>query len=1099
MLQHARRQSTLRDNKAPLVGPRPLENKRHADRLHLHVRSTDAVNRITSESNLTSHGPSHLPTSSSEHALGQSNASGGNFRFSFAPAREDSRERGGDSSGDTDFLPSVNFDDFHASITSSPYDPDLNSFPVPGTKSRVDSPSRTVADGKTAMGGAGRGQAEQPKVSRSSSLARRFSNARRITSRTGDSAAMPPPTAPLSARARRQSTLPSTPVSGTTAARAPRKSVGPGLLTQGIEERRAAREANPTANSSTVSRTASVNKATRRETLVPNATAEKPGVLNSTRNLRTKSLQPPPRNQSQTFLSTTPANAATPPGSAVSPGRHRTQTPSSGGNKRQSTIQQHVSGLGARTISPTDARRLKRLSTAPPRPHIPQAPLTPQPDSLQNLRAKTHSPAVLQHPKSLTPSSARATPELAPRVTNPGLSVSQSSSFSSLRQTNGGSTSRNSQILTSSRLPTPKARNVHSSAGLVSEEVPPVPAIPKAYESPKDQTTNEQSQSYFLPPRPHRTDSSDEPAGRASRTQAGSRAQTGSKLATRPSMDSPRTSMDQRKQPQQVSMRQRRGLTIGTGPESERQVGVNPNLNKKNLQPLRLPPLNLLPLSTPTAARVASFPVPSAEVDDRHTTPPPKRNYTKTPSTPMTASKATFFSRSQRDSDDDYPVLSMRSASSHHIIRDGPGSRGMGMSPTTPIAIPSPTTRQAPTPFSSNSLPKNTGDFGHLYGKPLSEYTHDHQMGIETANSRVPSPKPVIAPRREAASTRTSTSDEPGTPASTNSLRRKLSLSWKRSSSKASQRAKAEAERQERAERADRTEKEKEEAKRASRQNEMPPPRLPASATWNVSPNHGESTQSRPSLESRFRKPSSTNTNNALLDADVAIFSGNSEPKPEGPPPPLYSDHHRVASRSSSSSLLNPMQRMLGAKNSLGTLKARHLDTNLDKDDLAADKIMEKMGSRRKDFDQAARELDELRRKAHPKERASPVQAIQMVNLNIFERGEIIDYKEVYFCGTRNAKKHVGDLDHSTNNFGYDDDRGDYNIVMGDHLAYRYEVVDMLGKGSFGQVVRCIDHKTGQLVAIKIIRNKKRFHQQALVEVNILQKLREWVSNNHPT
>jgi dual specificity tyrosine-phosphorylation-regulated kinase 2/3/4 len=42
--------------------------------------------------------------------------------------------------------------------------------------------------------------------------------------------------------------------------------------------------------------------------------------------------------------------------------------------------------------------------------------------------------------------------------------------------------------------------------------------------------------------------------------------------------------------------------------------------------------------------------------------------------------------------------------------------------------------------------------------------------------------------------------------------------------------------------------------------------------------------------------------------------------------------------------------------------------------------------------------------------------------------------------------------------------------------------------------VRCIDHKTGGLEAIKIIRNKKRFHQQALVEVNILQKLREWVS-----
>src|SRR6185312_4400256 len=57
---------------------------------------------------------------------------------------------------------------------------------------------------------------------------------------------------------------------------------------------------------------------------------------------------------------------------------------------------------------------------------------------------------------------------------------------------------------------------------------------------------------------------------------------------------------------------------------------------------------------------------------------------------------------------------------------------------------------------------------------------------------------------------------------------------------------------------------------------------------------------------------------------------------------------------------------------------------------------------------------------------------------------------------------------------------------------YRYEIIDVLGKGSFGQVVRCIDHKLGVLVAVKIIRNKKRFHQQALGEVNILKKLKEW-------
>jgi dual specificity tyrosine-phosphorylation-regulated kinase 2/3/4 len=76
---------------------------------------------------------------------------------------------------------------------------------------------------------------------------------------------------------------------------------------------------------------------------------------------------------------------------------------------------------------------------------------------------------------------------------------------------------------------------------------------------------------------------------------------------------------------------------------------------------------------------------------------------------------------------------------------------------------------------------------------------------------------------------------------------------------------------------------------------------------------------------------------------------------------------------------------------------------------------------------------------------------------------------------------------------GFDDERGDYLIVNHDHISYRYEVLDMLGKGSFGQVAKCYDHKTGEYVAIKIIRNKKRFHCQAVVEVKILNNLNKWV------
>ena len=183
------------------------------------------------------------------------------------------------------------------------------------------------------------------------------------------------------------------------------------------------------------------------------------------------------------------------------------------------------------------------------------------------------------------------------------------------------------------------------------------------------------------------------------------------------------------------------------------------------------------------------------------------------------------------------------------------------------------------------------------------------------------------------------------------------------------------------------------------------------------------------------------------------------------------------------------------AKSSTNALRTVGAWSNeLDRDDLAAEEEMRKLGSRRKETEVAARTLDALKKRAAPKERVGPQEAIRIALLNIYERGEIIDYDDIYFCGTQNARKVVGDLHSDSPNFGYDDERGDYTIVPGDHLAYRYEIVDILGKGSFGQVVRCIDHKLGVLVAVKIIRNKKRFHQQALVEVNILQKLREWVS-----
>ncbi|OZC11058.1 kinase domain protein [Onchocerca flexuosa] len=106
--------------------------------------------------------------------------------------------------------------------------------------------------------------------------------------------------------------------------------------------------------------------------------------------------------------------------------------------------------------------------------------------------------------------------------------------------------------------------------------------------------------------------------------------------------------------------------------------------------------------------------------------------------------------------------------------------------------------------------------------------------------------------------------------------------------------------------------------------------------------------------------------------------------------------------------------------------------------------------------------------------------------LTPFEISEIYNYPRVYFVGSQ-AKKRTSNVN-AQNNCGYDDDMGSYLLVAHDHIAYRYEVLKVIGKGSFGQVIRAYDHKHQQYVALKLVRNEKRFHRQA--EIRILDHLR---------
>ncbi|XP_047042223.1 dual specificity tyrosine-phosphorylation-regulated kinase 2-like [Helicoverpa zea] len=120
----------------------------------------------------------------------------------------------------------------------------------------------------------------------------------------------------------------------------------------------------------------------------------------------------------------------------------------------------------------------------------------------------------------------------------------------------------------------------------------------------------------------------------------------------------------------------------------------------------------------------------------------------------------------------------------------------------------------------------------------------------------------------------------------------------------------------------------------------------------------------------------------------------------------------------------------------------------------------------------------------------NPAEALKLYGdrLSEWERNEVRKYPEIWFLGLEANK--VQARANLPNNCGFDDENGSYNKQIHDHIAYRYEILEVIGKGSFGQVIRAHDHRNGTQVAIKIIRNKKRFHHQALVEVRVLDHLR---------
>lgn len=117
-------------------------------------------------------------------------------------------------------------------------------------------------------------------------------------------------------------------------------------------------------------------------------------------------------------------------------------------------------------------------------------------------------------------------------------------------------------------------------------------------------------------------------------------------------------------------------------------------------------------------------------------------------------------------------------------------------------------------------------------------------------------------------------------------------------------------------------------------------------------------------------------------------------------------------------------------------------------------------------------------------------------SFNIYERGEILRKKDLYYIPTNNQSTRTINIRSYSDNYGFDDDNGNYVVIPHDHINYRYEIDRVLGNGSFGNVVLCKDHKyfngnQNKMVALKIIKNDLNWSLQAVYEIKMLKHLNE--------
>ncbi|KAF8973102.1 kinase-like domain-containing protein [Flammula alnicola] len=117
---------------------------------------------------------------------------------------------------------------------------------------------------------------------------------------------------------------------------------------------------------------------------------------------------------------------------------------------------------------------------------------------------------------------------------------------------------------------------------------------------------------------------------------------------------------------------------------------------------------------------------------------------------------------------------------------------------------------------------------------------------------------------------------------------------------------------------------------------------------------------------------------------------------------------------------------------------------------------------------------------------------LRQLTTNILDTYRICN-PQFRYESTHNPRRVLTKPSKPAHNDGYDNDDYDYILYVNDWLGsddgHKYLILDILGQGTFGQVVKCQNMKTHEIVAVKVVKNKPAYFNQSMMEVTILELL----------